>query len=82
MVLLQPMLKSVVYSVKTIDDGRVAWQGHLGMRKSTMISQWKNGEILFIPAVLEGQLSQVVACRISCRTQIEDGTGRSVNIQF
>ena len=52
--------------------------GVFGYEKVHYDLSMKIGELSLIPAVREAQSSQLAACGISCKTQIEDGTGHSV----
>ena len=72
------MLKSVGYSVLTIDDGCCGMAGAFGYEAEHYSLSMQVGDLSLFPAIKGSSTSIVAAAGISCKSQIEDGTGRSV----
>ena len=70
------MLKSVGYSVTTIDDGCCGMAGAFGYEAEHYSLSIQVGELSLFPAIKESKTSIIAAAGVSCKSQIEDGTGR------
>jgi hypothetical protein len=70
------MLESVGYTVTTIDDGCCGMAGAFGYETEHYSLSVQVGELSLIPAINRSKTSIVAAAGISCKSQIEDGTGR------
>jgi Fe-S oxidoreductase len=70
------MLESVGYKVTTIDDGCCGMAGAFGYETEHYSLSVQVGELSLIPAINRSKTSIVAAAGISCKSQIEDGTGR------
>jgi FAD/FMN-containing dehydrogenase/Fe-S oxidoreductase len=72
------MLKGIGYSVKLIDDGCCGMAGAFGYEAEHYDLSMQVGELSLFPKVKGSDNSIVAASGISCKSQIEDGTGRLV----
>jgi FAD/FMN-containing dehydrogenase/Fe-S oxidoreductase len=72
------MLKSVGYSVTTIDDGCCGMAGAFGYEAEHYSLSMQVGDLSLFPTIKGSSTSIITAAGISCKSQIEDGTGRSV----
>lgn len=72
------MLKNVGYSVTTIDDGCCGMAGAFGYEAEHYTLSMQVGDLSLFPAIKGSGISIVAAAGISCKLQIEDGTGVSV----
>ncbi len=70
------MLENVGYSVKNIDDGCCGMAGAFGYEKEHYTVSMQVGELALLPAIRDSSNSLISAAGISCKSQIEDGTGR------
>lgn len=71
------MLKAMGYPVEVIESGCCGMAGAFGYEAEHYEQSMKVGELSLFPAVREaGQDKVVAAAGTSCRSQIEDGTGR------
>jgi Fe-S oxidoreductase len=70
------MLESVGYSVKNIDDGCCGMAGAFGYEDEHYAVSMQVGELALLPTIKSSSISLVAASGISCKSQIEDGTGR------
>jgi Fe-S oxidoreductase len=70
------MLENVGYSVKNIDDGCCGMAGAFGYEIEHYSLSMQVGELALIPAIKGSDIPIVAASGISCKSQIEDGTGR------
>jgi FAD/FMN-containing dehydrogenase/Fe-S oxidoreductase len=69
------MLENVGYSAKAIDDGCCGMAGAFGYEAEHYSVSMQVGELALIPTI-KGSSNQIVAASgISCKSQIEDGTG-------
>jgi len=71
------ILKNVGYSVTTIDDGCCGMAGAFGYEAEHYALSMQVGELSLFPAISGSTTSIIAAAGISCKSQIEDGTGRS-----
>lgn len=71
------VLKSVGYSVTTIDDGCCGMAGAFGYEAEHYALSMQVGDLSLFPAINGSSTSIVAAAGISCKSQIEDGTRRS-----
>jgi Fe-S oxidoreductase len=72
----QLMLQNAGYSVKTIKDGCCGMAGAFGYETEHYSTSIKVGELNMFPAINNSAESIICAAGISCKSQIEDGTGR------
>jgi FAD/FMN-containing dehydrogenase/Fe-S oxidoreductase len=72
----QLMLQNAGYSVKTIKDGCCGMAGAFGYETEHYSTSMKVGELNMFPAINNSAESIICAAGISCKSQIEDGTGR------
>ena len=72
----EAVLQAVGYSVKTIDDGCCGMAGAFGYETEHYDLSMQVGALSLIPAIKGSVISIVAAAGISCKSQIEDGTGR------
>ena len=72
------LLNNVGYSVTTIDDGCCGMAGAFGYETEHYAISRQVGDLSLFPAINASRTSIVAAAGISCKSQIEDGTGRSV----
>jgi len=72
------MLKAVGYSVSIIDDGCCGMAGAFGYEAEHYELSMKVGNLSLFPAVNEARNSVLAAPGVSCKSQMEDGTGREV----
>jgi FAD/FMN-containing dehydrogenase/Fe-S oxidoreductase len=70
------MLKSVGYTVTTIDDGCCGMAGAFGYEAEHYDVSLQVGELALLPAIRSSESSLIAAAGISCQSQILDGTGR------
>jgi Fe-S oxidoreductase len=70
------MLEGVGYSVTTIDDGCCGMAGAFGYEAEHYSISMQVGELSLIPTINGSSKSIVAASGISCKSQIEDATGR------
>jgi FAD/FMN-containing dehydrogenase/Fe-S oxidoreductase len=70
------MLEEVGYAVKTIDDGCCGMAGAFGYERENYTLSMQIGEISLFPEIKNSNTSIIAASGISCKSQIEDGTGR------
>jgi len=70
------MLEGVGYSVTTLDDGCCGMAGAFGYEAEHYSLSMRVGELSLIPAIKGSPISIVAASGVSCKSQIEDGTGR------
>ncbi len=70
------MLEQVGYGVTNIDDGCCGMAGAFGYEAEHYPVSMQVGELKLLPAVRSSGESLVAAAGISCKSQIEDGTGR------
>jgi FAD/FMN-containing dehydrogenase/Fe-S oxidoreductase len=69
------MLENVGYLVKIIDDGCCGMAGAFGYETEHYSVSMQVGELALIPAIKGSNIQIVAASGISCKSQIEDGTG-------
>ena len=72
------MLENVGYSVTNIDDGCCGMAGAFGYEAEHFSVSMQVGELALIPAIKGSNIRLIAAAGISCKSQIEDGTGRHV----
>jgi FAD/FMN-containing dehydrogenase/Fe-S oxidoreductase len=72
------ILETVGYSVKIIDDGCCGMAGAFGYEAEHFSVSMQIGELALIPAIKGSNIQVVAASGISCKSQIEDSTGRHV----
>jgi Fe-S oxidoreductase len=72
------VLHTVGYSVEIIDDGCCGMAGAFGYEAEPYDLSMEVGELSLIPTVKGSGISTVAACGISCKSQIEESTGRKV----
>jgi FAD/FMN-containing dehydrogenase/Fe-S oxidoreductase len=76
------LLKMVGYNVMVIDDGCCGMAGAFGYESEHYDTSIRIGELGLFPALREGKKADkekyVSAAGVSCRAQIEDGTGYEV----
>jgi Fe-S oxidoreductase len=70
------MLENVGYYVKSIDDGCCGMAGAFGYEAEHYSVSMQVGELALIPGINSSSIPIVAASGISCKSQIEDGTGR------
>jgi FAD/FMN-containing dehydrogenase/Fe-S oxidoreductase len=70
------MLKSVGYSVTTIDDGCCGMAGAFGYEAEHYDVSMQVGELALLPAIRSSGSSLIAAAGVSCQSQILDGTGK------
>ena len=70
------MLENVGYSVKNIDDGCCGMAGAFGYETEHYQVSMQVGELALLPAIRSSSIALIAAAGISCKSQIEDGTGR------
>jgi FAD/FMN-containing dehydrogenase/Fe-S oxidoreductase len=70
------MLENVGYSVTTIKDGCCGMAGAFGYEAEHYSLSMQVGGLSLFPAVNESGTSIVATAGISCKSQIEDGTGK------
>ena len=70
------ILENVGYSVKIIEDGCCGMAGAFGYEAEHFSLSMQVAELALIPTIKESNTQIVAASGISCRSQIEDGTGR------
>ena len=66
------------YSVEIIDDGCCGMAGAFGYEAENYDLSMRVGDVSLIPAINGSDISTIAACGISCKSQIEDATGRLV----
>ncbi len=71
------MLNSVGYSVTIIEDGCCGMAGAFGYEAEHYALSMQVGEVSLFPAIKGSKHSIIAAAGISCKSQIEDGTGRN-----
>jgi len=75
----EAFLKAAGYSVAVVDDGCCGMAGAFGYEAEHFDTSMKVGDLALFPALLAfrqtGQEVCVAAPGVSCRAQIEDGTG-------
>jgi FAD/FMN-containing dehydrogenase/Fe-S oxidoreductase len=71
------MLENMGYLVSTINDGCCGMAGAFGYEAEHYDLSMQVGELSLFPAIKRFNKSIVAACGISCKSQIEDGTGRT-----
>jgi FAD/FMN-containing dehydrogenase/Fe-S oxidoreductase len=69
------MLEAVGYNVKTIDDGCCGMAGAFGYENEHYSLSMQIGEQALFPAVRSSGESIIATVGVSCKSQIEDGTG-------
>jgi Fe-S oxidoreductase len=62
--------------VSTIKDGCCGMAGAFGYEKEHYQISLQVGELAMLPAIRSTGDAMIVAAGISCKSQIEDGTGR------
>ncbi|HLE14452.1 MAG TPA: FAD-linked oxidase C-terminal domain-containing protein [Anaerolineales bacterium] len=73
------LLKAVGYTLETIQAGCCGMAGAFGYEAEHYDLSMKVGELALFPAVRRaGESVTIAAAGVSCRAQIEDGTGRKV----
>ncbi|MGE5123582.1 MAG: FAD-binding and (Fe-S)-binding domain-containing protein, partial [Acidobacteriaceae bacterium] len=72
------MLESMGYQVNLVDDGCCGMAGAFGYETEHYDLSMCVGELSLLPMVRGTDQATVAAAGISCRSQIEDGTGRQV----
>jgi FAD/FMN-containing dehydrogenase/Fe-S oxidoreductase len=70
------MLENVGFSVKTIDDGCCGMAGAFGYEAEHFSVSKQVGDLELIPAINGSSIPIVATSGISCKSQIEDSTGR------
>jgi FAD/FMN-containing dehydrogenase/Fe-S oxidoreductase len=70
------MLEAVGYSVTNIDDGCCGMAGAFGYETEHYSVSKQVGELALIPNIRNSDIALIAAAGISCKSQIEDGTGR------
>jgi FAD/FMN-containing dehydrogenase/Fe-S oxidoreductase len=71
------MLQNIGYTVDTIKDGCCGMAGAFGYEAEHYSLSMKVGEMAMFPAINNSDNSIICAAGISCKSQIEDGTGRT-----
>jgi len=74
----ETVLRMAGYSVEIIDDGCCGMAGAFGYEAENYDLSMRVGDISLIPAIKGSDISTIAACGISCKSQIEDATGRLV----
>jgi len=74
----ETVLRMAGYSVELIDDGCCGMAGAFGYEAENYDLSMRVGDISLIPAINGSGISTIAACGISCKSQIEDATGRLV----
>lgn len=69
------ILEGMGYKVTTVDDGCCGMAGAFGYEAEHYLLSMQVGELSLFPAVKKSKQSLVAASGISCKSQIEDGTG-------
>jgi FAD/FMN-containing dehydrogenase/Fe-S oxidoreductase len=72
----QVMLQNSGYSVKTIKDGCCGMAGAFGYEAEHYTLSMKVGALTMFPAIASSGDAIICAAGISCKSQIEDGTGK------
>jgi FAD/FMN-containing dehydrogenase/Fe-S oxidoreductase len=70
------LLQNAGYSVNTIKDGCCGMAGAFGYEAEHYSLSMKVGELTMFPAITSAADSIICAAGISCKAQIEDGTGK------
>jgi FAD/FMN-containing dehydrogenase/Fe-S oxidoreductase len=70
------MLEAVGYKVKVIDDGCCGMAGAFGYEDEHYSISMQVGEIALFPSIRSSEGSIISAAGVSCKSQIEDGTGK------
>ena len=74
----EAMLQAAGFSVKIIDDGCCGMAGAFGYETEHYDLSMQVGKLSLIPTIKKSSNSIIATPGISCRSQIEDGTGRKV----
>jgi FAD/FMN-containing dehydrogenase/Fe-S oxidoreductase len=72
----ESMLGTAGYEVSTIKDGCCGMAGAFGYEKEHYQISMQVGELAMLPAIRATGDTMIAAAGISCKSQIEDGTGR------
>jgi FAD/FMN-containing dehydrogenase/Fe-S oxidoreductase len=70
------LLEMMGYSVNVIKDGCCGMAGAFGYEAEHYALSMQVGELAMFPAIREADETLIAAAGISCKSQIEDGTGR------
>jgi len=71
------LLEMMGYTVSTIEDGCCGMAGAFGYEKEHYSLSMQIGDLTLLPIIKGSSDSLIAAAGISCKSQIEDGTGRT-----